>query len=106
MARSWQSWPRSSRPAWKPWRRTPRKSKAPCRIRRARHLVRRAGGGCLQSGRNTMQQETYQGSDPLRQFFQWNETMWADMQRASLGDNPVTRALSEVNAQDLNTFYN
>ena len=53
-----------------------------------------------------MQQETYQGSDPLRQFFQWNETMWADMQRASLGDNPVTRALSEVNAQDLNTFYN
>lgn len=52
-----------------------------------------------------MQQNMYNGADPIRQFFQWNETMWSDMQRASLGDNPVTQALSEVNAQDLKTFY-
>ena len=52
-----------------------------------------------------MQQDMYNGTDPIRQFFQWNETMWSDMQRASLGDNPVTQALSEVNAQDLKTFY-
>ncbi|AEY02003.1 polyhydroxyalkanoic acid synthase [Oceanimonas sp. GK1] len=51
------------------------------------------------------QNNIFEGGDPIRQFFQWNETVWSDLQKASLGDNPVTQALSRVNAEDLNTFY-
>ena len=52
-----------------------------------------------------MQQNMFESGDPIRQFFQWNETVWSDLQKASLGDNPVTEALSRVNAEDLKTFY-
>ncbi|WP_107851717.1 class I poly(R)-hydroxyalkanoic acid synthase [Oceanimonas marisflavi] len=52
-----------------------------------------------------MEQNTFQGGDPIRQFFHWNENVWADIQRSRLGDNPVTEALSRVNAEDLKTFY-
>ncbi|MFH7565628.1 class I poly(R)-hydroxyalkanoic acid synthase [Oceanimonas smirnovii] len=52
-----------------------------------------------------MQQNIFEGSDPVRQFFAWNETVWSDIQKSSLGDNLVTQALSRVNAEDLKVFY-
>ncbi|MFP2768256.1 class I poly(R)-hydroxyalkanoic acid synthase [Oceanisphaera sp. KMM 10153] len=52
-----------------------------------------------------MQQNTFSGNDPIGQFFHWNETMWSDMQRSRLGDNPVSQALSHVNSEDLKVFY-
>ncbi|OIN13098.1 class I poly(R)-hydroxyalkanoic acid synthase [Oceanisphaera psychrotolerans] len=52
-----------------------------------------------------MQQDMFNGTDPMHQFFQWNETMWSEMQRSRLGDNPVSQALSDVNAEDLKVFY-
>lgn len=52
-----------------------------------------------------MQQNTFSGNDPIGQFFNWNETMWSEMQKARLGDNPVSQALSQVNSDDLQLFY-
>ena len=52
-----------------------------------------------------MQQNTFNGNDPIGQFFNWNETMWSEMQKAKLGDNPVSQALSQVNSDDLHVFY-
>lgn len=52
-----------------------------------------------------MQQDTFNGSDPIGQFFNWNETMWSEMQKARMGDNAVTQALSQVNSEDLKVFY-
>ncbi|ART79058.1 class I poly(R)-hydroxyalkanoic acid synthase [Oceanisphaera avium] len=52
-----------------------------------------------------MQQNTFNNHDPIGQFFNWNETMWSEMQKAKWGDNPVSRALSQVNSDDLQLFY-
>ena len=52
-----------------------------------------------------MQQNTFSNQDPIGQFFNWNETMWTEMQKAKWGDNPVSDALSQVNSDDLQLFY-
>ncbi|MGO5000165.1 class I poly(R)-hydroxyalkanoic acid synthase [Oceanisphaera sp. W20_SRM_FM3] len=52
-----------------------------------------------------MQQNTFNSQDPIGQFFNWNETMWSEMQKAKWGENPVSQALSQVNSDDLQLFY-
>lgn len=52
-----------------------------------------------------MQQNSFNTQDPIGQFFNWNETMWSEMQKAKWGENPVSQALSQVNSDDLQVFY-
>lgn len=52
-----------------------------------------------------MQQNTFNSQDPIGQFFNWNETMWSEMQKAKWGESPVSQALSQVNSDDLQFFY-
>lgn len=52
-----------------------------------------------------MLQSTFNNQDPIGQFFNWNETMWSEMQKAKWGDDPVSDALSQVNSDDLQLFY-
>lgn len=52
-----------------------------------------------------MQQNLFQFNQNVQRFFDVHEEIWKKVQEFYYGDNPLNDALSKVNSEDMNLFF-